>query len=117
MRSTYWLLLAAALCGCANHPSHTTEAPPAAAHNSTPAPAASSPLAASQPEANQDLLKQGYRQAVRRGETVYCRRQIVTGSRFTADVCLTEQQIKDRAQNAKDDLQTVGAGCVDGYCK
>ena len=115
MRSLYWLPIAAALSGCASHPSHTTEAPPLAAQNTSPAPAVLSPPAAGQPDANQDLLKQGYKPSVRHGETVYCRKQVVTGSRFTADVCLTQQQIKDREQQAKDDLQTSGAGCV-GKC-
>jgi len=123
MRNLLCLLLVAAVSGCANHPPHTTQAPPVAARNDTrPAPAASAVNAtqaasSAEPDANQDLLKQGYKPAVHRGETVYCRREAVTGSRFSSQVCLTEQQIKDMQQRAKDDLQTIGAGCNGGGCK
>jgi hypothetical protein len=122
MRKLFWLLLlAAAVSGCANHPSHTTQAPPVAARNDAPPPTppteATAGPAGGEPAANLDLLKQGYKPVVHRGETVYCRKEMLTGSRFASQVCLTDRQIKDMQQRAKDDLQSVGAGCNGGGCK
>jgi hypothetical protein len=120
------LLVVAAAGGCRSAPPATPDAYPAATTRpsapaviqptSTASPAAAA-QAASSAQSDADLLKQGYRQTQLRGETVYCRRELVTGSRFSRNVCLTAQQIRDRAQQAKDDLQTVGAGCQGSYCK
>jgi hypothetical protein len=53
---------------------------------------------------NTDLLKQGYHTGTHNGELVYCRTGQVTGTRFRSQVCLTEVQILDEQQRAKDAL-------------
>jgi hypothetical protein len=119
MRKLLWPLVAA-VCGCAHQPRHTTQAPPVAARNDStilayakPAnPAAASPAAAAgQASGDQDLLKQGYKPVVKVGETYYCRKEMLTGSRFSSAVCLTPQQIENMKQAAKDTLTGAPMGC------
>lgn len=132
MRKLLVLLLAAAASGCATRAHRTTQAPPVVARNETVAPAnptapnltaasstaanGTASTAAGQPAANQDLLKQGYKPVVRRGETLYCRKEMLTGSRFMTEVCLTQQQISVLEKQARDDLQLTPRPCADAAC-
>lgn len=106
------LLLLAAACGCVSRSVHTSNTPAIQARNEgssasaapvspaaavrTAAPEAPAGSTAAVPggeEANQDLLKMGYKPVKVRGEVRYCRKEMLTGSRFTTEVCLTEDQI------------------------
>jgi hypothetical protein len=61
---------------------------------------------------NVDLLRKGYQPAQRNGVTVYCRKDGLTGSRFSSRVCLTEAQIDQLERQAKEDLQmSRGQSC------
>jgi hypothetical protein len=122
MRKLVWLLLAATLSSCAHQPAHTTQAPPVVARNDIAAPAdakaggsaaaqAAAGSSSAQPDADQDVLEQGYKPVVKNGETYYCRKEILTGSRFSTVVCLTPQQIENMKQAAKDTLTGSPMGC------
>ncbi len=124
MRNLLPLLLVAAACGCANRPPHTTQAPPVVARNeaqagaNTPSGANSPSGAADQAVNDQDLLKQGYKPVTMRGELHYCRKETLTGSRFSSQVCLTLEQIKALQSQAREDLNIKPMGCGEvGMCK
>jgi hypothetical protein len=53
---------------------------------------------------NMDLLKQGYHSGLRKGQVMYCRTEQLTGSRFKTEVCLSEAQILDEQQHARDTM-------------
>jgi hypothetical protein len=64
---------------------------------------------------NQGLLKEGYRATKKRGQLMYCRTEVVTGTRFRNNVCLTEAQIMEQRRNARDTLNAPRkAQCVGG---
>jgi hypothetical protein len=72
---------------------------------SAPLPSGSGAAASTKPDAK--LLREGYQAANYHGQTVYCRDESPTGSRFARRVCLTPEQIRAREENAKDVLGTV----------
>jgi len=104
------LLAMAAIAGCASKPPHTQAASPAPAQSEVAPPAAAasgttySPAPKNASEASRDaqlaakyppgvniaLIKQGYAVGTKDGGFVYCRKDMLTGSRFTQRVCLTE---------------------------
>ncbi len=117
MKPTIPLILAALISGCTTAPRHTEHAPPIVAHNeNASAASAASGSAATSPEVNQDLLKQGYKATQRRGELVYCRQQQVTGTLFLSSVCLTEEQIKENERRAREQLESVHQGSCGSNC-
>jgi hypothetical protein len=66
---------------------------------------------------NQGLVKEGYRTTTKRGQLMYCRTEAVTGTRFTNNVCLTETQIMEQRQNARDALNAPRqAECIPKGC-
>lgn len=113
-RSALLLLAVAALCGgCASRLRNTTQTPPVLAQNETQGAATAKP-GSSAADANQDLLKQGYRPVQMRGETHYCRKEMLTGSRFASQVCLTEDQIN--TMHKAREMQFVPAPCTNTNC-
>ena len=79
---------------------------------------AAAPVAATDAGVDQDLVRQGYKATNRNGALLYCKADVTVGSRFSSNVCLTADQIKDRERRMKDDLQrmhqngcTGSAGC------
>jgi hypothetical protein len=120
------LLATVAIAGCASKPHHTQSAPPLAAQNEAAPHAAATPVSASEasrdaklaskypPGVNLDLIKQGYAVAEKDGGFVYCRKDAVTGSRFTQRVCLTESQIKENEARAKEALRDMNNGVCSG---
>jgi hypothetical protein len=89
-------------------------APPAAAATSaatnTAAKAKETTAAVSGKEADDEkrLLSRGYKKETRGNQTVYCRKEIKTGSHFETKVCgtaesmaLAEQQARDLMQNSQ----------------
>jgi hypothetical protein len=59
------------------------------------------------------MRKQGYKPAIYRGERVYCRNEILTGSNLASKVCLTAKQIEELERGGKDILNgTRQAGCL-----
>jgi hypothetical protein len=121
MRYLPLLLSVVAFSGCASRPAGVPAQPPAAQPSAAQPPAAQSAPGTAQtsatdaPAGNPDLIKQGYRVAMRRGEVVYCRKDMLTGTRFPSEVCLTEFQIKDISQRAKDSL-TIPHSCSSTGC-
>jgi len=129
MKALPLLIVSAAVCACASTP-HQPATPAAAAApavvaragdqpavgasglaraqpsapNAPPATAAGAP-ASTKPDAK--LLHEGYQAANYHGQTVYCRVESPTGSRFARKVCLTPEQIRAREENAKEVLGTV----------
>jgi hypothetical protein len=100
-----------------NTPSAAAPAPSAApATAATPsAPAAGTKTASS--GVNQGLVKEGYRTTTKRGQIMYCRTEPITGTRFTNNVCLTETQIIEQRQNARDALTAPRqAECIPKGC-
>jgi len=60
-----------------------------------------------------ELVRQGYHAAQRHGQVVYCKEQPVTGSRFTTNVCLSAEQLKDREQRMREEMQRMHqSGCT-----
>jgi hypothetical protein len=57
------------------------------------------------------LRSQGYKPIVKNGRTVFCRREVVLGSHFGADVCGTADELDKTTANAKEtvaDMQRRG---------
>jgi hypothetical protein len=97
--------------------------PPPAPVQSTPVSSAS-PAAASTPPAasaaktespkqvdveaqTKRLRGQGYRPETRNGRLLYCRKEILIGSRFESKLCGTADELDKAAQNGKDLVQTI----------
>jgi hypothetical protein len=82
---------------------------PLTSNSGAPVPGATatslSASASAKPDAK--LLKEGYQPANYHGQTMYCRVENPTGSRFSRKVCLSAEQIQAREQNVKDVLGTV----------
>lgn len=52
--------------------------------------------------------KQGFRRVVKDGEEMFCRREVVTGSRLKSNVtCLTQAQLDVQMQGARDFIDRV----------
>jgi hypothetical protein len=96
----------------ADEPAAAPAAQPAAAATSaaSDASAKAKATAASTKEADDEkrLLGRGYKKETRGNQTVYCRKEIKTGSHFETKVCgtaesmaLAEQQARDLMQNSQ----------------
>jgi hypothetical protein len=48
------------------------------------------------------LVKEGYRAVKRKNQLLYCRSEMVTGTRLSSKVCLTEEQIRGRQQKTEE---------------
>lgn len=86
------LFLLVSIAGCAAQPQSATNSqasPPQP--NST---AATSTAAANKP-ADKFQIPPEYKKRKVGGETVYCRDETITGSRFPSKVCLTYEQLKE----------------------
>ena len=53
-------------------------------------------------DADAAMRKRGYKPAIYRGERVYCRNEMITGSNLQSRVCLTARQIADQERAGKD---------------
>jgi hypothetical protein len=100
---------ASALAACASTApspdSTTSKANLAVASNQAAVSEASSPLGTSGP-----ALKpgNGYRKITKNGETYYCKKEVVTGSRTNAQVsCLTQEEMTALSQNGQDLLNGI----------
>jgi hypothetical protein len=68
--------------------------------------------AASQTDVDDAMRKRGYKPAFYRGERVYCRNELLTGSNLQSKLCLTARQIEEQERAGKDILNgTRPAGC------
>jgi len=69
---------------------------------------------------NQTLLKRGYQPRQINGQLKYCRTQVLTGTRFSNRVCLTQEEISAADGNTKSNLDTLGragrALCPNNKC-
>ncbi len=84
---------------------HTAQANLAKASNHAAVSEASSPLGTSGP-----ALKpgNGYRKITKNGETYYCKKEAITGSRTNAQVtCLTQEEMTALSQNGQDLLNGI----------
>ena len=115
------------LLGCAAGPPAPTPHNVATTANSMPAaitPARSAGASSSTDNANlavdQTLLKRGYRPRQINGQLKYCRSQILTGTRFSNTVCLTQAEISANDGNTQSNLDTLGragrALCPNNKC-
>ncbi len=98
---------------------HASAAGPQMVSTTRATPAAQVATASDQPDTSVDLLQQGYKPVQRGGVTFYCHREAMTGSRFSSQVCLTEAQIKERARQAREDMElsrTQGCTNINGGC-
>ena len=96
------LAAASLLAGCA---SAAKEKPVAAAPQAT-----SVGIDGTIPGRPKSVLKaeSGYRIVTRKGEQLYCRRELVTGSRTNAsEICLTEEQMEKERNNIATTLRTL----------
>lgn len=66
------------------------------------------------------LFAQGYKPVGRDGKVYYCRREMLTGSRFSTTTCKTAEQMKQLTQDSKDlikntqrtgECRSMGTGC------
>ena len=93
------LLTSVALAGCATQ---APETPPTAAAHENPA----LDFKGTVPGRPDSTLKaqSGYRVVTRKGEQLYCKREVVTGSRTKAsEICLTAAQL-EKQRNGTDSL-------------
>jgi hypothetical protein len=51
---------------------------------------------------NQSYIKSGYRAVRRKGQLLYCRSEVITGSLLPSTVCLTDAQMKATERNTQD---------------
>jgi hypothetical protein len=128
-------LAAVALAACSSRPTEPTARAPArapapssaTAPASAVAPASATPAAAVVPAANgqppvlnRTLIAAGYKATSIRGETYYCRSEIVTGTSFKKNVCLNEAQLKDEERKIKEMqdkmIQTQANPACTGNC-
>jgi hypothetical protein len=69
---------------------------------------------------NQTLLKRGYQPRQINGQLRYCRTQVLTGTRFSNTVCLTQEQISAIDGDTKSNLDTLGGAgralCPNNKC-
>lgn len=104
MRSIVFLAVIAA-CGCAARPAAESSAPAAAAApQASPAkdgaPAPLDPI---------ELQKQGYRIVNEDGKTLYCRSELMTGSRvLTRTSCLTAEELAQLRDSTRDTIRDMG---------
>jgi hypothetical protein len=125
MRATVPLFVAMALtAGCHTTPPATTaQSAPATSASSTQAPGNSTkvamasnvatPSATTDDGTDQELVRQGYKATRRNGNLLYCKAETTVGSRFSSNVCLTADQVRERQRTAKEDLQHLHQnGCT-----
>jgi hypothetical protein len=88
-----------------------------AAQSSAAAPAKPAPSAANGDSDDKELLKQGYKPRVVRGEKVYCKREVPTGSNLPVTRCMSAESAKEMAAEGKEmaeRIQRNGFGCLSG---
>jgi hypothetical protein len=97
-------VLASAPAGTTPTPAGTTPTPAA--------PVADHPSDPNVPDPN--ILKHGYKAVHQKGQLLYCRSQILTGTHFQNTVCLTEAQVKASEHGKQEALDQLGkAGGAD----
>jgi len=116
------LILALAVTGCASTraaapapavpaPAITTTSATAPANAAVTATAAGVRTSAEKEElvnAIETAIKQGYKVVNEDGQTLYCRKELKTGSRVRSNlVCLTEDRLLAEQQGAKDFLEGI----------
>lgn len=96
LRLSAGALTVALACACTNPPARavSTQAPPPSRLSD----------GASQADVDSAMRKRGYKPALYRGERVYCRNEMITGSNLQTKVCLTARQIEDQERSGKDML-------------
>ena len=101
---TLCLIALAALAGCASQPpaespskeSVTLASAAQSAPVATPAPAAASPVAATTASTAGDYKPpSGYKKRVANGQTIYCTKIVVLGSRFPKEDCRSQSELED----------------------
>jgi hypothetical protein len=92
----------------AAQPAAATSASSAAAKPAASTAAKDSAAAEKESDAERHLLARGYKKETRGNQTVFCRKEIKTGSHFETKVCgtaesmaLAEQQARDLMQNSQ----------------
>jgi hypothetical protein len=128
MRTVTLVLLSILIAACAAPPRASTPgAGPAsnaapegtvvasAPAGTTPTPAAAVADHPSDPDVpDPNILKYGYRAVHQKGQLLYCRSQILTGTHFRNTICLTEAQVKASERGKQEALDQLGkAGGVD----
>jgi hypothetical protein len=87
------------IAGCAS-PLRTPDDPPGAATPPALTQGSAAPVAAAASEHVDDFEPPpGFKARFGNGETIYCRKTVVLGSRFPKEMCLTEAQLKDFEAN------------------
>ena len=94
------------MAACAHDRAVTRHDSPVATQASAPPATSSAAGDPAKPAVNKDLLKQGYRTAMRHGQLLYCRDQPITGTRFKSQVCMQEEQVLAEQRSARDYLMT-----------
>ena len=106
IRLSYWVLAISLLSACSSSPPRVVESQQARSANpGTPSAAKHPPDAANtQLETDKAMRKRGYKAALYRGERVYCRNEMITGSNLENTLCMTAKQIEDLERSGKDML-------------
>jgi hypothetical protein len=82
-------------------------------NSSTSAPVQPPNLADSRIKMDNDMRNQGYQPMTSRGERVYCRDEVLTGSNLKSKICLTAKQIEELERSSKDIFNANRpAGCA-----
>jgi len=120
MRLILMLVALAMVGGCAAQPQ-----PRDTSHDTKTAAAAPAPAASTSPAPSQDGTKEafkvpsGYRPKVVGATTVYCRRETPLGSRFSQQVCYTQDELEEiqrRAADVRQDKNRASGLCGGDIC-
>jgi hypothetical protein len=105
-RLSYCVLAISLSSACSSSPSRVPPSQQARPANPGGSSAANQPpdAANTQPDVDNAMRKRGYKPALYRGERVYCRNEMITGSNLETRVCLTARQIEDQERSGKDML-------------
>jgi hypothetical protein len=88
-------------------PAATAPATSAAATAATAAAAADAAKAADLEAQTKKMKALGYKPEVQNGQTVYCRREQVLGTRFDKKMCGTAEDLARQAEQSKEQLEHV----------
>jgi len=119
MRSIVMVIALIGLAGCSAQPQTVeSKAVPVTTAPTAPAAVAAAP-AAETPRAPEVVAKKvpsGYRLEKRDGKDVYCRSEVVIGSKFANKMCFTREQLDEIALRTDSTMDAIGRGCVGERC-
>jgi hypothetical protein len=117
MRSIAMVIALLGLAGCSAQPTPVeTKSAPVKTASTTPAPAGPAAATSRAPETVAKKVPSGYRLEKQDGKEVYCRSEVVIGSKFANKMCFTREQLDEIALRTDSTMDAIGRGCVGERC-